>query len=312
MDDQPASVLDRGGESSDSGTSTTVESDDAMPSVGRTDPAGPQAVLSYVMRRVGLLVVVALIAAAAAYLISSAREPRFSATAKIAFVEDTRFDYVDAERDRLIGFAESVDGREITARDGIVSVDFERPSLETFFDVEVHARSAELAAVVANDLADVIVAGDLALRVEPIDREAEALADRNLILDAQIAELDESIATSTQAEAFAESVRFSSDPATLASLTIELRESQDARNVAIREKNQLQELRGESVVRIAELEAERTGVVASTRIVRPALESSSPEGPSASLVAVLAALGVFVIGATGLCLAAPYSARSDQ
>ncbi len=246
-------------------------------------------------RGAGAVAILAVLAALIGAWAGGRGNAEYEATAKLAFIEDTRFDYVDAERDRLIGIVDGGDGQAILARDGVIEVDYERPDAVTFLDVIVTATSAELAAGTANDLAELIVAGDLELRLKPLQAEMAVLNSQLTDIDAEIRLLEAEIAEHTATEAFAEANRFEGDAAQLEQLTVELRQAQDALFVAVRERNSLDAYRLDAENRLAGLEADIAGATADTRLVDPAVPAdgrSDVTTAEGAIIGVLAALGL--------------------
>lgn len=268
------------------------------------DLARPTLVMRHVVKRAGVLVAIALVVGAIAFVIRTSADDQWEATAKVAFVEDTRFDYVEAERDRLVGL---VDERTQTllAADDVLSITFDRPNRETFLDVVVRAHDPSRASDVANELADRIVAADRDVRSASLTIELEARIAQLADIDADLREQQEQIAEQTEREAFAEANRFEGDTAQVEALTIELRTAQDALFLAIRDRNALSTRKVVVEDRLAELEVLLATTEAETRVVRPALVPQSPSGPSALTVAFVAAVSALAIGALVLALAFP-------
>lgn len=242
----------------------------------------------------------ALVVGAVGFAVASMGEPEFSSTAKVAFIEDTRFDYADAERDRLIGHAEGPDGAEITSRPEISAVDYVRPADETFLDVTVTADDPALAAGAANELATLIVARDLELRLEPLVAETAVLERQITDLEGRIAALEDRIAAATQVEAAAEASRFEGSPDDLERLTIELREAQDSLFVDIRERNSLDDYRVRAERRLDEIESDTAGARARTAVVRPGVEPTERSDIPPWRVALIGALATLGLSAAAL------------
>ena len=256
------------------------------------------------MKRGALAVLVLAVLAGLIGAVAGGRgDAEYEATAKLAFIEDTRFDYVDAERDRLIGIVGGVDGQAILARDGLLEVEYVRPDAVTFLDVIVRATSPALAADTANDLAELIVEGDLELRLTPLRAELDVLNAQLTDIDMEIRLLEAEIAKHTATEAFAEANRFEGDAAQLEQLTIELREAQDALFVAVRERNALDTYRLDAETRIAGLEADIAGATAETRLVDPAVPDGSRSDVTASEGAIIGGLAALGLGAVVLAVA---------
>ena len=257
---------------------------------------------------VGILAVLVALAAAIAFAAVGRGGAEYEATAKIAFIEDTQFDYVDAERDRLIGL---VDLDEVLARPGVIDVEFDRPDTVTFFDITVTADTADTAADTADDVAEEIVAGDLELRRAPIEAERDVLSDQLDEIASRIAELEAAIAADVEREAFAEANRFEGDADQLERLTIELRQAQDSLFVNQRLRNSLDDYRIRAEERLAELDAELARTTAETRVVEPARIPTERADLSGTTAALLAGLAVLGLGGVGLAIgAAPARART--
>ena len=261
------------------------------------------------MKGLGLIGVLVILGAVAGYVVAGQGSTEYESTAKIAFIEDTQFDYVDAERDRLIGL---VDTDAVLDRPGVLAIDFDRPDTVTFFDTTVSATSAQVAADTANAVADRIVAGDLALRRAPIDAELAVLADQLAEIASEVDALEAAIAADVAREAFAEANRFEGDADQLERLTIDLREAQDALFLNQRIRNSLADYEIQAERRVAELEAELSGTVADTRVVEPARVPDERSDVSPARGALLAALAVLGVGGIGLAVVAPGRARSES
>jgi uncharacterized protein involved in exopolysaccharide biosynthesis len=255
--------------------------------------------------------VAALVVAAATYAIESSRTEQFEATAKIQFVEDTRFDYVDAERDRLVGYASSTDAQGLVNAEGVVSVEYVRPSRETFFDVVVRATDPELAASTANGLAYIIVDAELAAGRERFDREIAALVARNADIEEEMAELQDEVDEASAREAFAEANRFTGDPESVERLTIELRDAQSSLFLMRRFQNRLGVVRDEALIRIGELEVQRSARIAATSVVQPAVAPSDPTAPNPEMAAAVAGSAVATLGLGGFFLWRPRRLEED-
>ena len=177
----------------------------------------------------------------------------------------------------------------------IESLEFVRPDEQTFLDVEVTAKSAELAQATANELAVEMVEGDRAFRSTPLIARQSALTTLLTELDVDLAALDATIATATSQEAFAEANRFGTDAETLERLTVELRQAQDSRSVNVRRRNILGDFRERSAVELVDVELELETLTSSTRVVRRAVLPTTPDGASPDVVALAAfALGALV------------------
>lgn len=273
---------------------------------------GLRATLSLVLQRGLWTIVAALAVGAIAFAVGAVRDDIYESTAKIAFVDETRFDYVDAERDRLVGIANSEAGRAITQTAGVREVDYVRPSREEFLDISVRANDPNTASRVANELADLIVAGDLQFQLDPINAELDARRASADAMNSSIAALETEIDTQTKREAFAEANRFADDAASLERLTIELRDAQDALFLAIRERNALLSTQAENSEIIAQLEIEKAAAPERIRVVIPAVEPEDVVPPSPLQLALLAAAAAATIVVAGQLLWAPVRAQSNS
>jgi hypothetical protein len=271
---------------------------------------GPAVVLRSVARLSGAILLAAVAAAGIAYALGVARTDTWESTAKIAFIEDTRFDYVDAERDRLIGHIEDQVNEHRSSPD-VAEIRFDRPSRETFFDVIVRTTDPDGSADLANELAEAIVESDRSIRMEPIDREISARRAQLVVLEDQITELEDEMESERTREAFAEANRYEGDAEQLEELTIELRQAQDATFLAARFRNRLDIDRSENEQRLLELEIDRAIVEAEVRVVRPALVPKEDVGPGAWTLALIAGAATVALGAVMAALIAPSRSRSS-
>lgn len=248
------------------------------------------------------MVAVAAAAAAVGFVLQSSSAEQYESVAKVAFVEDTRFDYLQAERDRLVGFVEDFVAAELLD-DRIVSVDFFRPDRETFIDVVVRGTDARATRDLANAIADRIVLADRGVRTQSISAELSARIDQLADIDDQLAALADEIAEQSEREAFAEANRFEGDVDDVERLTIQLRDAQDRLFLAIRYRNSVVESQLRTSDRIDELQISLDITEAETRVVRPALLASEPVGPTPLVVAFIAGISAFAMCALVVALA---------
>lgn len=252
-------------------------------------------------RRTPVLLLLAVVAGGAAYGVRTAMSESFESVAKIAFVEDTRFDYVEAERDRLVGLVDE-QVLALLRDDEIDDITFDRPNRETFLDVVVRADDGARARDVAAELADRIVAEDRAVRSESFTNELDARLLQLADIAAELVEQQDEIAEEGEREAFAEANRFEGDTEQVEELTIVLREAQDRLFLATRYRNALLEQQIDVEERIAELEVALAATEAETRVVRPALVPTSPVGPTPATLGFIVAVAVFALGAVASVL----------
>lgn len=267
----------------------------------------PKQVVSRIGRRLVLVLTLAVVAAAIAFVVRRGMSEDWESVAKVAFVEDTRFDYVEAERDRLVGYVEERTAA-LLLTDEIERVEFVRPNRETFIDVEVVGGNAAVVADAANELAELIVEGDQAVRREFLEIEMAARTDQLVQIDAEIVAKQDEIADQAEREAFAEANRFLDGPDEVERLTVELREAQDQLFLATRYRNALLERQVEVTDRIAELDVQLDVVQSETRVVRPALIAETPVGPTPATAALIAGVSVFFLG---ILLLALFAAEDD-
>lgn len=256
---------------------------------------GPRHILTKLVRRAIAITAVAAIAATLAFLFESNSVDEYESVARVAFVEDTRFDYLQAERDRLVGFVEDFVAGELLDED-IVGVDFIRPDRETFIDVIVRGTDPEVTRDLANSIADRIVLADRGVRTESISAELSARRVQLKDMDDQLAVLAEEIAVQSEREAFAEANRFEGDASDVERLTIQLRTAQDRLFLAVRYRNSVVDSQLRTADRIDELEIALDLTEAETRVVRPALPASEPLGPAPVTVAFIAGMAALALG----------------
>lgn len=268
-----------------------------------TELSSPRQLSANLARRVLLVVALALGAAGVAFIVRSAMDENWESVAKVAFVEDTRFDYVEAERDRLVGLVEG-QAVALVETEEIEHIEFFRPNRETFLDVEVVGSDRAAVLDTSNELADLIVAGDRAIRREGIDLELATRTAQLLDIDAEIALLEAEITEQAEREGVAEANRFLGGPDQTEHLTVELRDAQDQLYLATRYRNALIDRRIAANDRIAELDVQLKVVPADTRVVRPALLGDTPVGPTPLTAAVVAGVSVLALGALVLALRA--------
>lgn len=270
---------------------------------------GPGHVLGFLWRRAAVIVLVAAVIAGLAFAYRSSQTDEYESVAKIAFVEDTRFDYVQAERDRLVGLVEEFVAQELDSGT-VSSIEFFRPDRETFFDVVVRSTDPERSRDVANDVAARIVAADRQLRTESLATELAARSAQLTEIEDELADLDEEIAAQAEREAFAEANRFAGDLDDIERLTIELREAQDRLFLAVRYRNAAVESQIRTRDRITELEIDLDITEAETRVVRPALLPTEAAQPGPVTVAFIAGLSTLALCALGFALAS--TAADDE
>lgn len=263
----------------------------------------PQQLISGIGRRLLIVVVLAIAAAAIAFVVRRGMSEDWESVAKVAFVEDTRFDYVEAERDRLVGFVEDR-AAAFLATEEIESIEFFRPNRETFLDVEVVGSDAALVADASNELAELIVAGDQAVRREIVEIELRVQTTQLAEIDGEIVAMQNEIVDQAEREAFAEANRFLDGPEQVEELTVELREAQDQLYLATRYRNALVERQVEATGRIAELDVQLEVVQSETRVVRAALLAETPVGPTPATAALFAGVSMLALGALFLAFAA--------
>lgn len=263
--------------------------------------ATPKQVITRIGRHLAIVVAVAVLGAAIAFVVRRAMADEWESVAKVAFVEDTRFDYVEAERDRLVGFVEERSAA-FRSTEEIDRIEFVRPNRETFIDVEVVGSDAAAVADAANELAGLIVAGDRAVRRESLEIEMAARREQLALIEAEIVTKQDEIADQTEREAFAEANRFLDGPDEVERLTVELRDAQDQLFLATRYRNALLERQVEAMDRIAELDVQLDVVESETRVVRPALVAQTPIGPSPATAAFIAGVSLFFFGVLLLAL----------
>jgi hypothetical protein len=267
----------------------------------QTELAGPREVGPRVVRRGAILIGAALLAATVGYVISAAGTDTWEATAKVAFIEDTRFDYLDAERDRLVGLVEG-QAQELRSQSDVHDIIFDRPDRETFIDVVVTSTEPSLSRDVANELAELTVESDRSVRLVPIERELAARTIQLPEIDSRITALELEMQLETEREAFAEANRYEGDAEQLERLTIQLRDAQDSFFLATRFRNRLDVDRAETEQRIVQLELDRDLIDAELRVVRPALLPEEPAGMSSSSVAVIVGISTLALGAIVLAI----------